>query len=226
MNALTYLIQVNLYLVLFYSLYYLILRNETFFKMNRLYLVGSVALALAIPLLKAEWIKDLFVTEQIYYATQKVSSTVNEVMIGEPIYIDRDFAIQQKGITAGQAFWILYGSITLLFLLNFLRKLYFVNRALNDKSKHQAFSFFNKVVVDEELQGKETIIDHEMVHVKQWHSIDVIFFELFAAFNWFNPIAFFYKKAIKNIHEFIADETAASTLEDKSEYALLLVSNA
>jgi TonB family protein len=53
----------------------------------------------------------------------------------------------------------------------------------------------------------------------------VIFFEIFAAFNWFNPIAFLYKRAIKDIHEFIADETAALTLENKSAYTLLLVSN-
>ncbi|MES2827335.1 MAG: M56 family metallopeptidase [Bacteroidota bacterium] len=226
MNPLIYLIQVNLYLVLFYGLYHLILRNETFFKMNRLYLVGSTLLALAIPLLKAEWVKDLFVTEQIYHATQQVSNTVSTVMLNEPIVVGNYTAVQSDGITAGQAFWILYGIITLLFLVNFLRKLYFVNRALNHKSKYQAFSFFNKVVVDDNLQGNKTIMDHEMVHVRQWHSLDVIFFELFAAFNWFNPISFIYKKAIKNIHEFIADETAASTLEDKSEYALLLVSNA
>ncbi len=56
-------------------------------------------------------------------------------------------------------------------------------------------------------------------------SADVIFFEIFLAINWFNPIAYLYRNAIKNIHEFIADDSAASTLEDRSAYALLLVSS-
>ena len=91
--------------------------------------------------------------------------------------------------------------------------------------KGGAFSFFNRIVVDEELEGKETIISHELVHARQWHSADVIFFEIFLAINWFNPIVYLYRKAIKNIHEFIADDLAASTLEDRSAYTLLLVSN-
>ncbi|RZK79640.1 MAG: hypothetical protein EOO92_08935 [Pedobacter sp.] len=240
MNALTYLIQVNLYLVLFYTLYYLILRNETFFKMNRLYLVGSVVLALAIPSLKAEWIKDLFVAEQIYQTTQKVSTNVSSVMTNTVImeppveHIDYSLAVgstkitilKNGGLNATEVFWIFYGCVTLVFLLSFFKRLYLVKRAFQHHAKHQAFSFFSKVTVDDEIEGKETILDHEMVHVKGWHSLDVIFFELFAAFNWFNPIAFAYKKAIKNIHEFIADETVASGLRDKSEYAVLLVSNA
>jgi len=208
MNALIYLLQVNVYLLLFYLFYVVLLRNETFFKMNRLYLVGSALLAMAIPLLKAEWIKDFFVTQQIHQATQTMSDVViGTPVISETVYPGAYSALNQSGgLNANQIFWIVYGSITLLLLLNFFRKLYLVSRTFKSGPKHQAFSFFKKVLIDEELQGKETILDHEMVHVKQWHSLDVIFFELFAAFNWFNPIAFVYKKAIRNIHEFIADD--------------------
>jgi hypothetical protein len=231
MNALSYLIQVNIYLLLFYGLYLLMLRNETFFKMNRLYLVGSTLLAIAIPLLKAEWIKELFVNEQIYEATQKANSTLNEVVTTGPSasvagYLEPSDEISNAlSLNTADVFWIAYASVTGILLLNFFWKLYLVKRAINRGAKSQAFSFFNKVVVDKQLKGNETILDHEMVHVKQWHSLDVIFFELFTAFNWFNPIAFAYKKAIKNIHEFIADEIAADKLNDKAEYALLLVSN-
>jgi beta-lactamase regulating signal transducer with metallopeptidase domain len=233
MNGLLYLLQLNIYLLLFYCLYVILLRNETFFKINRLYLVGSALLAIAIPLLRAEWIKDLFVTEQIYHATQNASKALSSAVSStndSPLTLSVDQAVAasftENMLNANQLFWVIYGCITALFLLNFLRKLYLLNSALNKKAKFQAFSFFHKVVVDEHLKGRETIIDHEMVHVKQWHSLDVIFFELFAAFNWFNPVAFLYKRAIKNIHEFIADEIAATSLGTKAEYAQLLVSNA
>ncbi len=227
MNALTYLLQVNLYLLLFYLFYLALLRNETFFKMNRLYLVGSALLAMSIPLLKAEWLREFFVTEQVHRVTQTASNLISGTpLISETVYSGTYAAVNRSAsLNANQIFWIIYGSIALLLLLNFFRKLYLVNRAFKSGSKHHAFSFFKKVLIDEELRGKETILNHEMVHVRQWHSLDVIFFELFTVFNWFNPIVYLYRNAIKNIHEFIADDSAASTLENRSAYALLLVSN-
>jgi len=205
-----------------------LLRNETFFKMNRFYLVGSALLSLAIPLMKLQWVKEFFVTEKIYETTQKVSQVINEATATTshdlPITQQHEFTAATS-ISNFQILGIIYVSVTVLLLLNFIKNLYFINRTFSAGSKHQAFSFFKIVSVDQELDNKETIMNHEMVHVRQWHSLDVIFFEIFAAFNWFNPIAFLYKKAIKDIHEFIADETAALTLEDKSAYTLLLVSN-
>lgn len=228
MNGLMYLLQVNLYLLLFYLCYYFLLRKETFFKMNRFYLVGSSILATLIPLMKLDWVNELFVTKKVYEATQKVSAVINEASFTTDtrMYTPLQQVVESSpGITNLQLIGILYIAVTFILLLNLLRKLFLIKRTLKGGSKNQAFSFFKAVSVDEEMQSKDTIINHEMVHVKQWHSLDVIFFEIFTAFNWFNPIAFLYKKAIKDIHEFIADETAASTLQDKSAYTLLLVSN-
>ena len=227
MNGLMYLFQVNLYLLFFYLFYAVLLRKETFFKLNRLYLMGSALLAIAIPLVKTDWLRGLFITEQIYQTTQTLNKAIlSETLINSPSSpeLQPSFA-PMAGLQVGEIVWIIYWSITLLLLLNFIRKLYIANQAFKSSSKNQAFSFFNKILIDEDLRGKETIRHHEMVHVRQWHSLDIIFFELLAAFNWFNPVAFAYRKSIKNIHEFIADDSAASTLEDRSAYALLLVSN-
>lgn len=222
MNALTYLLHVNLYLLLFYLFYLVLLHNETFFRLNRFYLVGSGILSLFIPLLRADWIKELFVTEQVQQFAQIINTSVPQT---DNITFTVIKAEEQPLLTATEWFWLIYGVVTLVFLINFLRKLYLLNKVLKKENKGQAFSFFNKISIDSELEGQETIMKHEQVHAKQWHSADVIFFELFTAMNWFNPISYLYKNAIKNIHEFIADETAASTLESKSAYALLLVSN-
>jgi len=222
MNALTYLLQVNLYLLLFYLFYLVLLRYETFFRLNRFYLVGSGILALFIPLLRADWIKELFVTEQIKQLAQIVNTPVPQT---DNITYTVIKAQEQPLLTSTEWFWLVYGLVTMGFLINFLRKLYLLNKVLKKGNKGQAFSFFNKIFADNELEGQETIMKHELVHAKQWHSADVIFFELFTAMNWFNPVTYLYKNAIKTIHEFIADETAASTLENKSAYALLLVSN-
>jgi beta-lactamase regulating signal transducer with metallopeptidase domain len=226
MNALMYLIQVNLYLLLFYLFYVLLLHRETFFKMNRFYLVGSALLSLMIPLMKLQWVKEIFLGEQVLQVTQKLSNVIAyESVINNNIGNALEPGNYASAVSNLQIVVIIYGFITLLLLLNFLRKLYMLKQALYSNNKSHAYSFFNKIIVDDTLEGKDTIINHEMVHVKQWHSLDIIFFEIFTAFNWFNPIAFLYKKGIKDIHEFIADETAASTLKDKSAYTLLLVSN-
>ncbi|MDP5139264.1 MAG: M56 family metallopeptidase, partial [Spirosomaceae bacterium] len=87
-----------------------------------------------------------------------------------------------------------------------------------------AFSFFGKIVVDESLEEHETIYRHEQVHSQHLHSADVILFEIIAIICWFNPVVYFYKNAVRNIHEFIADELASKTLNDKAAYATLLVS--
>ena len=68
------------------------------------------------------------------------------------------------------------------------------------------------------------IIVHEEVHARQWHSADVLLVELVMIINWFNPVVYFYRRAIKHIHEYIADQQALKTGADKKEYALLLLS--
>ena len=224
MNAFSYLIQVNLYLLLFYAFYVAVLRNETFFKLNRIYLLGSALLSLCIPLIKTDWIKDLFITEKVQAFTQTV--TYNIISPGiETLNTNPPMTQSHPWLTTAGWLWLIYGLVTLLFLLNFLWKLYKVSALFKTNIKGRAFSFFSKITVDDQLEDKETIINHEMVHARQWHSADVIFFEVLLAMNWFNPISYFYRNAIKNIHEFIADDSAASTLEDRSAYALLLVSN-
>ena len=225
MNWLMYLSQVNLYLLLFYLLYVALLRQETFFQLNRMYLLGSALLSLAIPFLQAEWLRELFITDRIQKVTQLSSKIVLESTTIPTEALNTHAYSSLESLSPHQLLLLIYGAISGVLLLNFVRKLYLANRASTVPGKNQAFSFFSRILIDGELQGKEIIKNHEMVHARQWHSADVLFLELIAVFNWFNPIAFLYKKEIRNIHEFIADDSAASTLEDRPAYALLLVSN-
>ncbi|WP_423147570.1 TonB family protein [Rubrolithibacter danxiaensis] len=217
MNGLTYLFQANLYLAVFYLFYAALLRNETFFRMNRYYLVGSASISLLIPALQSEWVRSLFVSEQVYHAAQ----TINTVIVTHTGTSPND----STGFTTWKAISIIYVVITLVLSAKFAWQLLTIKRFVNDSKEIKAFSFFSLVKVDEDLNKRETISKHEMVHVREWHSADVLFFEILAIINWFNPVIYAYRKAIKNIHEYIADETAAANEESKSDYALLLLSN-
>ena len=52
-----YLILSNIYLVLFYAFYIVLLRKETFFQLNRIYLLSSAVLSFIIPVIQADWVK-------------------------------------------------------------------------------------------------------------------------------------------------------------------------
>lgn len=214
MNWWHYLLLANLYLALFYGFYLLLLRTETYFMLNRIYLVSAAILSFFIPMMQAEWVKNLFIT-------QKVQQTI--------YYIDPGFVYQIKpaaesSFTIAQFFTSVYWLVAILLLARLFYRFVLLRRYLQSEETGSAFSFFGKIKVDENLPQKDVILQHELIHAAQFHSADVLLFEVLAILNWFNPIIYFYRKAIKHIHEFIADRDAISFGVDKSDYALLLLS--
>lgn len=218
MNWLSYLLQVNLYLILFYGFYRLLLRTETFFNLNRGYLVASAALAFFVPLMQSEWVRSWFVTEQ-------VSQTFNTFYSPETFYVTVKSATK-GGLTVGDMFAFAYIVGIILGVCRFGGNLAYLGKMMKKKvsgeNNQRAFSFFNMVFVSKELKNRSTIMKHEFVHIRQLHSADIMLFELIAIFNWFNPIVYLYKSSIKQIHEFIADEVASRHEASKADYAMLL----
>ena len=69
----------------------------------------------------------------------------------------------------------------------------------------------------------ESILAHEAIHSKEKHSLDVLVSQLVCAVFWFNPIVWFYKKAIVQNLEYIADQKAINQLKDKKSYQMALL---
>ena len=216
MESLHYLVLVNLYLLLFYGFYSLLLRNETFFNLNRIYLLAAGTLSFMIPFIQLEWIKSLFITSKVQEVTFIYS------MIGTTTYT----SVAQTSITIGDVLALIYLTGLALFIVRFIYQLISIQIHLNKRKTGEAFSFFKQIKVDSRLANQDVILEHEQVHAKQLHSADVILFELIAIINWFNPVVYFYKKAIKNLHEYTADEIAASYVQNKNNYSMILLSNA
>jgi hypothetical protein len=99
-------------------------------------------------------------------------------------------------------------------------KLVYINQSAT------AFSFFNYLFIGTKVQGSETIIRHELVHIRQKHSADIIFIELLKIVNWFNPFIYLLQYSLKTIHEYIADEKTAIAENDALAYSSFLVNNA
>ncbi|RYF20504.1 MAG: TonB family protein [Flavobacteriales bacterium] len=212
-----YLLQVNIYLVIFYCFYKLLLDKETYFVLNRIYLIASGALAFAIPFLRFEWFSKHEVTQQIYVGVDQLNDYVTQVSVVNDTATDFNW---------GNLIVSIYLLGVVIFTAKFIYQLLAVKKLLNNISKGAAFSFLSKKVVASDVPEAATVNLHEEVHVKQLHTIDVLFFEFIGIFNWFNPIVYVYKKTVKNIHEFLADEAAAKFQGDKETYSLLLLSQA
>src|SRR5690606_36470124 len=92
-------------------------------------------------------------------------------------------------------------------------------------NSNAAFSFFHYIFLGERLNDndKDAILKHEMVHVKEKHTFDLLFFEVLRIFFWFNPLVYMYQNRIMTLHEFIADQQAVKH-QDKSQYYQNLLS--
>ncbi|KQM75017.1 hypothetical protein ASE74_03310 [Pedobacter sp. Leaf216] len=209
-----YLLQVNLYLIVFFGFYKLLLDKETYFTLNRIYLVSAGILSLCIPFIRLEWL-----TEQ--KAAQQVYTSVNwEAVLQQATIVTE----RSAGFNWANAFVYIYCAGILFFLGRLVFNLLAVKKLITSSKAGSAFSFFGKKIIDRELPQMDVIDIHEEAHIKQWHTVDILFFEIIGIITWLNPVIYLYKKAIKNIHEFLADELAAEFQGDKAEYAMLLLS--
>lgn len=210
-----YLLLSNLYLILFFGFYVLLLQRETFFQLNRIYLVGSAVMSFLIPLIQLDWVKQWFIT-------QKVQQTIYNAA---PVMVYHIKAVQPQHLTMGEVVGGIYAAGIVVLSVKLIWQLFTLSRVLRNKLPvTSAWSFFKKINVDAQLQNYEAIVAHEEVHARQWHSADVLLIEVIMILNWFNPVVYFYRRAIKHIHEFIADRDALKAGASKTDYAMLLLS--
>lgn len=209
-----YLLLANTYLILLYGFYVLLLHKETFFQLNRVYLISSILLALLIPAIKADWVKDLFVTQRIHQTIYHLNA----------VNIYGYSSQQDQPANIGQIIAIIYFTGVALLAVRLIIQFILLQKKISKPAKETAFSFFNKIKLGDDVNNRDIIIAHEAVHARQWHSADVLLIEMMMIFNWFNPVIYLYRQTIKHIHEFIADKKAVASGTSKADYAMLLFS--
>lgn len=218
MSWLYYLLEANLYLILFYGFYRLFLHRETFYALNRYYLIFSSILAFILPFFQLGFLKEEIVSNYSGY-----------IQIEEPV----------SSFNTANALLLFYLAISIVLTLKVLWGLRHIAKLMKsvDKSKENgitfieikdskmAFSFFNLLFIDPEMNQKSTVLKHEMVHIKQKHSLDILLFELVQISSWFNPVIYFIKNDIRLVHEYLADEATTKKDIAKYDYALFLIQN-
>lgn len=180
-------------------------------------MIASGMLSLAIPFLRFEWLTNQPVAQQVYTGVDHLSGFVSQVGV---------INSGAEKFNWGNLIVAIYVCGILFFVCRFIYQLITVQKMLDTSGNGVAFSFLNKKVIGHDIPEPATINLHEEIHIKQKHTVDVLFFEFIAIFTWFNPVIYAYKHTIKNIHEFLADEAAAKFQGDKELYSLLLLSQA
>ncbi len=208
-----YLMLVNIYLLLFYGFYVLLLSRETFFQLNRLYLISAAILSFFIPLIQSDWVKNLFITQEVKYT-----------IYNSPVMLYHFKPNSDTPFTIGRLLVIIYLAGIVILMARLAWQLIALNRIIDQPQASGAYSFFKKIRLGDDLSNHDVIAAHEHVHARQWHSADVLIIEGVMIINWFNPVVYLYRFTIKHIHEFIADRQAIISGTEKVDYALLLLS--
>lgn len=225
-----YFIKANGLIILFYLMYVLFLRKETFFVSNRLYLILGLIVSLCLPLItftKTIWVDPTPVPE-FYQETTTVNSDYIEVPIQETP-IDWSLILTTAYVVICVLILAKIG-IEIASFYNRIRKQNQQKEAdftlIHSNTTENPFSFFHYIVINPHLFSEaelQHILTHESIHVKQKHSIDVLLGKLFCAVFWVNPIIWLYRKAMLQNLEFIADSETFQQIENKYEYQITLL---
>lgn len=221
------LLKINIVLVLFATAYYLILRRLTFYVINRIFLAFGILFSTIYPFID---LTDFFNRQNEQVATfvpklnQKASALVPSDFIAN--YWQWISVLFYVGVVV-MAFRLIMQFVSLYRMHQKSKPGSVANydvRILEEPVS--PFSFWQTVYINPALHKDielKTILAHENIHVKEWHSLDIILAELSVVFYWFNPGVWLMKRAVKENLEFITDEKILKKGIDKKEYQYSLL---
>lgn len=219
-----YILQVILFQVLFLAVYDFFLSKETFFTKNRWYLLSTPVLSFVLPLIKIPTFQKVVPQEFVIQLPEIVLNP--DKVIQQTI---QESYIEQSINYISILFWLGMGLFSVLFLIKLMKIITFIreNETIKQSdfililipNQTKAFSFFKYFFLGKEVPKyqQEKVIQHELVHSKQNHSLDLLFFEVLKIVMWFNPMIYFYQKRITLVHEYISDAVVAKS-ETKESY--------
>lgn len=230
------ILQIVLFQTLFLLVYDLFLRRETFFNYNRIYLLLTSVSSIVLPFVKLPELRKVTTQETVIRLPEvfigDASNTMSNHQVIEHI---NDVAITSSQLPVWQiVLYIGMALATLVFAIK-IAKLYLIKNnnpkrwkgnilIVNLLKSSAAFSFFNTVFLGANIPNSErdTIYEHELVHVREKHSVDLLFFEVLRILFWFSPLVYMYQNRVKELHEFIADAKAVKQHGKSGYYQSLL----
>lgn len=228
-----YLVKFTACLFLFLLVYKLFMERERFHRFKRFYLLCFLFFSLAVPFAVIE----ATAIEQI----RTVHISKFNTGYNSPA---KHFSIAQRTphFSAGEILLYGYCIITLFFLARYIRNLLSIRKKIlngnnvpykgailvisNDQVA--SHTFLKYIFINESLyknpEKSQEILSHELTHARQMHTLDILLIELLRVLFWFNPVLYFYKKAMQLNHEFLADDVVVRTYRNGRGYQELMLS--
>ena len=226
--CLAYIIKSAVCLALLYLPFRLWLRNETFFRINRLGLLVITVLAFLLPILDFSWwTKDANLPEIAIAEFEGKTLETAHSSIGWPFVM--------LGIYIGGCTYFLMRKFREWIRLNrFIRQGCLWTSYENDIHIHchvrpvSPFSWLNRIVISEKdyQENGRVILMHETAHIRCRHSWDMIGLSVVEILQWFNPAVWMLTKDMQDIHEYEADHWVIENGIDARTYQLSIIQKA
>ena len=231
-------------LTLLYVPYMLILRRESFFRLNRAVLLLILLFSVMLPILDVHFLS---------LDKQPVVQAAKEqmVQVGIPVegyHLLPEFSVQAQHVPV-QVSWFHIVSVLFCFvamamllwrIMQILRMTYIVRRGNLwheveggiDIHCHAGevspFSWMNHVVISERdfhENGREILL-HETGHIRSLHSWDLLLLSAVQILQWWNPLAYVFASSLRDVHEYEADDYVLRHGISARDYQLLLIKKA
>lgn len=221
---LSYIIKSALILTVI-CLLFLWLKNDRNFTRNRVFLLLGLLLSAVLPLIS-------FATPQAFATTRVVTLQpvlINATGINTAIHQNIDFfSILLIIYLTGVIILLIRAGIQIFKLFRIAKHSVITRKAgyrlIKTMETGSPFSFFNMVFMNEQMSEEETetILSHELAHVHQHHSLDVLLMEGITILQWFNPVVWYYRTLLRQEHEYLADRATLNKGVEKAGYFQLL----
>ncbi len=231
--------------------YWIFLRNETFFRLNRWTLVCCILLSLFLPLITVpEYISmhknEMGITNQVEQIIVTNANQPSEAIASKtpkkqnPSVVDQPIAETQASISLYTVLKLIYfgglaifTAIFLLQLVVLLTRKYNLNSVKTGKysivelvKDHEPYSFMNTIFINPNSYDPDTyekIIEHEKLHIDQVHFFDKILAEIMVIMFWFNPLIWQLRSSISKNLEYLTDQSLLNKGMDKKPYQMSLL---
>lgn len=233
-----YIIQIIVFQLVFLLVYESFLKKETFFTANRWYLLLTPVLSLILPFASFTALSEVVPAS----AVTAINNTIKlpEVFIGgNQSQVQQLPTVHIKAEKTGAVNWwlVVYALGSFMSLFFFLKRWRVIGKLFQFKAEDKkdfkiveipnsrmAFTFLKTVFLGSDISAKERehILAHELIHVSQKHSLDLLFFEILKVLFWFNPLVYLFQNRIAALHEFIADEAVVKKISKKHYFNQLL----
>ncbi|MBL7972150.1 MAG: M56 family metallopeptidase, partial [Prolixibacteraceae bacterium] len=215
--------------------YFLFLRRETFFSVNRWFLLVSIGFSAFLPVMRIP-----------FYTPQ--ATILPEVTVTPYVNLLSSVTVYGAALSRGAEQFVLnYGLLGYVYLAGvvffsgkFFLQLYQIVRLIAQSrvvpegkiklvildKELSPFSFLNYIFVSKNLhntRGWEKMLEHEKQHIRQGHTYDVLVLEVVAVFQWFNPFFWMFRRALRENHEFLADQAVILQGTAPSRYKQILI---